>query len=303
MDFLDLPDAAKQHFPSHGWLAGVTGMRSIKLPVLRLFQPGHPSFSRFSDNGLAGMWLQANSPYRTLRQLGIALRDLHSVIRFVLPTLDESWNDRPPSSERDRAFTAQHEAWGRIEILLIAIFVLLRRLAEELIVASRPILFEHWHCAPKEMKTAIRWAREGKLSSAGPLCNVEVLENALLTQTGWLASLREDDGIRDILIHRQHILQVSAQGVKAPGDDKCRWRVTAHLVLDSARSKRRVDLLPALSTCLEGVCAFMSSLYRCVGPIDGYCRDDALTLTGMDNDIVGFWPAITGEPHQVPLMD
>lgn len=299
--FLPLPEAASL-FPSHGWLASSTGLRHLRLPIMRLFQPGHPTYARFVDNNLAGVWLQSRSPTRTLRQLAVALRDLHGNLKELLPVVRADWHSREPSSERDEALTRLHEGSERIEISVVAAFVLLRRLADELMAASRPFLFEHWHSAPEKMRAAVAKAREGALARDRPLCDVDILADALMNNTGWFDQLcKSDEGIRDILMHKDHMLQVGPQGTRRPGDADIDWRICVHLVRSAKGTVRGIDLFPALIACVAGACQFMERLYRCASREVGYRRGDILFLTGADSDAVGFWPAIGGHRTEFPL--
>lgn len=301
IQYTDLTPEAQKHFPSHGWITGCTGVRHLRLPVLRLYQSGHPTFKHFVENNLGGMWLQCRSPYPTLRQLAIGLRDLHAEIRELLPIVQNEWLSREPSRERDIALTRQHEGYERIEILLIAAFVLLRRLANELIDASRPFLFKDWQSAPRSLAVAVSQARDGKLAKAKPICDLDILTDALQNHTSWLDQLRKDKGIRDILIHKEHILQVGASGSKQIDEVDFNWRINACLVQGRPGALHRIDLFPALIDCIAGACRFMDKLYRSVSPTDGYQNGDALSLTGSDNDIVGFWPPVLGTGTGFPL--
>jgi len=303
MRYTDLTSEGQNRFPSHGWITGHTGIKHLRLPILRLFQLGQPTYERFVENNLGGMWLQCRSPYRTLRQLAVALRDLHAEIRVMLPIVQEDWYPREPSRERDNALTRVHEGYERTEISLIAIFVLLRRLADELIDASRPLLFKHWQSAPRKLAVAISKARDGTLAEAHPICDFDLLTDALQNHTAWLSRLREDKGIRDILIHKEHILQVGAQGSKSPEDVKFNWKITASLLQGRPGATHSIDLFPALIDCIDGACLFMDRLYRSVSPIDEYQKGDVLFLTGADNDAVGFWPPILGTRTEFPLTE
>lgn len=300
MQYTEITPEAQHHFPSHGWITGCTGVRHLRLPVLRLYQHGQPSYERFVENNLGGMWLQCRSPYRTLRQLAVGLRDLHAEIRVMLPIIQEDWNWREPSRERDNAYTRLHEGYERTEISLIAAFVLLRRLADELIDASRPFLFKDWHSAPRQLAVAVSKARDGTLAKAKPICDFDILTDALQNHTSWLDRLREK-GIRDILIHKEHILQVGARGTKQPNEVDINWRISASLVQGRPGALHIIDLFPALVDCIAGACRFMDRLYCSVSPTDGYQKGDVLFLTGSDNDIVGFWPPILETRTEFPL--
>ena len=301
MSPFDLNPASEQHAPTHGWIRSASGVRHLRLPVLRLYQMGQPTYARYVEYNMAGMWLQFRSPYRTLRQLAIVLRDLHREARDVLTITQHDWLHQEPSSDRDGALNRQREGNERIETLVMTAFILLRRLADELIDVSRPFLFQNWHSAPRKMSTAVTAARDGLLGKAKPLCAIDILSDALLHHTDWHAQLRKHDGIRDILVHYPHVLQVGSAGSKAADESNFKWRISAQLATIEQGELRTVDLLPALLECVAGACQFMAGLVRCVAPIDHYERGDLLFLTGSDNDIVGFWPAVEETSTEFPL--
>lgn len=289
--FFDLTPGQQSCFPRHGWMSNESGRRHLRLPVLRLYQQGEPTHARIVERNAGGMYLQSRSPFRTLRQLAIALRDLHKESTVIASLYRAEWASREPSSGRDDALTRVSEGQQSIEILLIAIFVLLRRLADELIDASVPFLFDSVASAPRAMKAAVRMARDGALEKAKPICNLDVLRDALLNRTQWWAQLR-DQGIRDTLVHQPHILQVNGQGSRAPEDSETSWCVSASLVTIKSGEPHVVDLIPALVDCIAGACRFMDLLYTCAAPLNGYGKCDALILIGADKDVVGFWPPI-----------
>jgi len=300
--FFDLPPSASGFFPAHGWIAGLTGVPCLRLPVQRLYQLGEPTQKYFVNNNIGGLWLQTHSPTRTLRHLAVCLRDLHSEVREILP-LQEMW-DGPVSDTRDEALTRQQEGLDRLAILLIAGFTLLRRLADELVDASRPFLFEHWQSAPRQMKVAKGQVARAELQRLRPICNLDVLNDALTNHTGWFEQLRQDDGLRDILVHRPHVLQISAQGQSRRSQSGIEWRLTAHLVRPqpaTAGGLSVVDLFPALLECVDGACGFMERLVTAIGSLCGYEQGDFQFLTGRANDIVGCWPPIGGSRTQFPF--
>jgi len=228
----------------------------------------------------------------SLRQLAIALRDLHAEVTVLVPILEEEWMQQPPGTERDAACTRYREGTERVEVLLIAIFVLLRRLADQLIDASRPVLFAKWQSAPRALKTAIAMAQSDSLSSLKPRGSLCLLQEALLHRTSWFELLRKDEGIRDILVHKDHILQVGGQGSRAPADSATNWRVSAQLIRWRGGEVATIELFDLLRECLHGACSFMEQLCRSVGMTGGYGRGDFLFLTGEDSDLTGFWPQI-----------
>lgn len=289
-NFYEVSSEVDAVFPRHGWVESMSGARFLRLPILRLYQLGEPTFDAYTKNGLGGVWLQCRSPYMSLRQLGIALRELHAEVMVLVPILEQEWMERPPSKERDDAGTRYHEGKERTEVLLIAIFVLLRRLADQLIDASRPILFEQWQSAPREMKKAISMAESDSLRALGPRCRLDLLQEALLQCTGWFEQLRKDEGVRDILVHKDHILRVGGQGFRAQTDKETTWRVSAQLIRQRRGGLVTTELFDVLRECLCGACEFMEQLCRSVGLAGGYGRGDLLFLTGDDGDVVGFWP-------------
>jgi hypothetical protein len=153
-------------------------------------------------------------------------------------------------------------------------------------------LFEKWQSAPRALKTAISMAESDSLSTLGPRVDLGLLRVALLQRTGWFEQLRKDEGIRDILVHKDHILQVSGSGSRAPTDPRTNWRISAQLTRRRGSSIVTVELFDVLRECLRGACDFMEQLCRSAGMAGGYRRGDYLFLTGEDSDIVGFWPAV-----------
>ena len=302
--FWDLPPEANEHFPVHGSIISPTGIRLLRLPVMRLYQHGQPTDRHFMKNKISGVWRQYRSPNRTLRQLAVCLRDLHREIREITPLTGLLHENGTDNNKRDRDLTRHKEGLERSEVFLIAAFVLLRRLADELIDTSRPFLFEHWKSAPRMMKVAVSSARDDKLKLLNPICDVDVLTKALLEHTSWLDRLRDVGGIRDILAHRPHYLQLGAHGLRNPDETSINWRITALLSQwNRGKGFRHIDLFPALIECIDDVCIFMEHLCISVGLDNGYQQGDYLMLSGQDNDIVGFWPPIQGTRTEFPLMD
>ena len=291
-DFQALQASTLPLFPRHGWTKNVQGVRQLRLPVLRLYQPTLPQYEIYAKEGLAGTWLQVRSPYQSLRQLAVALRDLHRVIATLHEIAKGDWFGKAVSAERDEALTRQREGIERAEVLLIASFVLLRRLADQFLDATRPLLFEDWKSAPRAMKTAIASARTGSLSKLKPRCDLDRLVAALMNEVEWFEDLRQEDGIRDILVHKAHLLQVGTPGSRSEGDEDWTWTVTAQLVRIGAKGVQTVDVLPVLRKCMAGLCLFMEEFLGATGIGTEYARGDLLYLTGRDVDVTGFWPPI-----------
>lgn len=202
---------------------------------------------------------------------------------------------RAPSAERDSAFERQQEGTERVEVLLIAIFVLLRRLADQLIDASRPILFEKWQSAPRQLKTAVAALSSNALPALGPRCDLGVLAEALLKHTGWFEQLRKEEGVRDILVHKDHTLLVGGRGHRAPTDERTLWRMSAQLIRWQGGDLKSIELFDVLQECVCGACDFMEQICKSIGMSGGYEQGDRLRLTGDEGDIVGLWPPLLRE--------
>lgn len=292
-----------EHFPAHGSMIALTGFRGLHLPVIRLYSMGNPTYRHFESYKKSGRWLQFRSPFRTLRLLAICLRDLHREIREITPLFNGFEDLGTINHKQGLEFTRYLQGLERSEVFLIAAFTLLRRLGDELIDTSRIFLFKDWERAANSMIDACKDARNNRLRKLNPICNVDVLTNALSYHTRWFERLTRDGGIRNILIHRPHILQVNSGATQAPDELSRRWRVAASLVYENSDNKMMVlDIFSALVECVEGVCKFMECLCISVNLVDGYQRDDHLFLSGEDNDIVGFWPPIGALRTEFPLM-
>lgn len=303
-NILEIPEEAQTYFPAHGWVMGSSGVRLLRLPILRVFQHMHKAYIRYQELGIAGSWLQANSPFRTLRLLAIGLRDLHYELRLLDPILHQDWYDKPPSEARNHALTDQRERFERCEVLLISVFTLLRRLADDLMGALRPLLFDHVDSAPRELTTAIQLAQNGKILKAGPRYEPEVLIDILLNETDWLGKLRKENGIRDTLTHRPHQLSVGATGSSNASSAKIDWRVFAQVVVQTKTGIQATDIFPLLIDCIEGACSFMTSITRLIGGMERYENADWMVVMGNDADLIGFWPEIgRRSPRIFPVMD
>ncbi len=291
-NFFCLPENTKACFPRHGWTRNITGSRQLRLPLLRLFQFESPHYEIFNANGLAGIWLQCHSPSASLRMLAVCLRDISSEFQIILATNEEDWDNRPVSDERNRSLTRNQEAMERSEVLLISAFVLLRRLADQIMDAARPLLFEDWKSAPRQMKTAVSMARSGRISELQARCNSQRLIDALVSKTAWFDAFRQEDGVRDILVHKEHFLSVGSLGTKPTESADYSWRVTVDLMRVKNGEIANLDIMPVLRTCLEGLCDFMEAVYLSLNEGGDYAIGDTVFVTGNDDDVTAFWPSI-----------
>lgn len=274
-NILNLPDDAQHFFPAHGWIQSESGVRHLRLPILRAFRYGQLGFAKLQRLPNAGALGQFVSLPSTLRLLGLALRDLHDQILIVKANADAAFFDKEPSPARDEAFNRQRESIEHSEVLLIAAFTLLRRLGDDLMYGLRPILFEHWRSAPPKLPEAIKLAESGKLSGLKPYCDVDSLERILIDKTEWLGLLRDKGGIRDILVHKQHMLGMGVSGTRPENSEHTIWRVYANPVCsDGGRSPKYTRPVVAQKVHRRGVC-----IHGIPYPLDRRC--DELRARGL----------------------
>ncbi len=177
----------------------------------------------------------------------------------------------------------------------MAAFALLRRLADDLVFALRPALFACHESAPRKLATLVNRQNAHGLDDLRPICDLDVLNQALRDHTSWLFKLRGEkkDGIRDVLIHYPHTLMIITSHT-----GKGASRIRVQLTDDR---DRRYDLLPILVECMDGLCSLMTLLCEAIGVLRGYTAWDHVVLSGLDNDVVGFWPPIFGERPSLPM--
>ncbi len=154
-------------------------------------------------------------------------------------------------------------------------FTLLRRYADDLILALRPALFANYQSAPRKLAILVDRRNAGGLDKLEPIGNPEMLDQALRECTSWLSKLRgsENGGIRDILIHRPHNLMV--MGTKR---GKAPWKVR---VLLTDERKRQHELLPILVECVDGICSLMTLLCQAIGVLKGYTESLRMAFGGV----------------------
>jgi hypothetical protein len=114
--------------------------------------------------------------------------------------------------------------------------------------------------------------------------------------------LREEEGIRDTLVHWPHMLSLNPSGTKPQGAEKFTWQISGALTTHTSKGLRSIDVFPKLVECLSGACEFMTSITNLIRDMVDFDRGDIMFLTGQDNDIVGFWPNIIGGQHEFPLL-
>lgn len=281
----DVADAnAAKLFPSHGWATNSQGVKILWCPLKRLLaSPDATLRKKGSSQTLPpGTKLDALPFSETLRKLATTLRELHEVVRVAC--------DRPCDDEPE-TLTSELRAFEIVPLYVDLAFVYLRRIADLLAVACRPLLFEHWQSAPRAFK---EWVADvDHLESYKPFCDFAVLREAVVNHSAWFEALRGTSpvtgkkGIRDALEHRGVRLLV---GKQQAGDNRPRFTVT---VDSRARDVEiRKDILPLVPEAVSGLCGVMTGVHSAIGVGSQYEGGDVLSLVGTDDDIVGYWPQI-----------
>jgi hypothetical protein len=170
-------------------------------------------------------------------------------------------------------------------------FIYLRRIADLLVVACRPLLFEHWQSAPRAFK---EWVADvDHLESYKPLYDFALLRQAVVSHSAWFHALRGTypvtgkKGIRDAFEHRGVRLLV---GKGQTGDNRPEFTV----MVDSRARDVEIhkDILPLVPEAVGGLCGLMTGIHTAIGVGTQYEWHDALSLVGTDGDRVGYWPQI-----------
>jgi hypothetical protein len=279
-DFAD-PTEAKL-FPSHGWAVNSQGVKILWCPLKRFLET---TLRRKAGSGSLAPKTAGNAAAfsETLRKLARTLRELHQVIRTSC--------DNPCSVHDPGALTADDRAMEMVPLYVDLAFTYLRRLPDLLVVASRPVLFDHWQSVPMDFSCWVSHVDD--LASHKPSSDFTVLREAIVHHSGWFNELRDTSpltgkkGIRDTLEHRRVRLLV---GKQQAGDDRPRYTV----MIDSPDPDVGIhkDILHRISDSVAGLCHLMTGIHSAIGVGSQYEWGDVLSLVGTDDDIVAYWPKI-----------
>lgn len=197
-----------------------------------------------------------------------------------------------PCTLRDpEALTVDLRAMEIVPLYVDLAFTYLRRLPDRLVVACRPLLFNHWQSVPRAFK---EWISDAdRLASYKPSCNFHILREALIDNSAWFNELRDispvtgKKGIRDAFEHRGVRLLV---GKQQAGDERARFTV----MIDSRASDVDIhkNILSRIPDSLIGLFRLMAGIHSAIGFGSQYEWGDFLSLVGTDDDIVGYWPQI-----------
>jgi len=278
-----MKDEVRTRFPAHGWALNPNGLNLLRFPICG------PLWVRFDPESLVFV--------QTLRRLVQTLGELHRITRVCsdMPNL---------GSDPDRRSVLLKEL-GNAPLFIDLAYVYLRRLADRLARALRPLLFPDIKFGSAPMKfsalrellsnveTANRRLDSGKVDAA-------MLCSAFFAHSNWYTVLTAnpdeekgiDKGIRDAMEHWSVALQIGQSGC----EPDFKMQTSAHLVM---RSQGRLlnqnqDLIVELRNGCADLCGLLTGICQSIRLTGNYDRMDygPTATTGLDEDIVGFWPAI-----------
>jgi len=282
-DFADVEQAGR--FPRHGWAENSQGIKLLWIPILRLLGSVHRIRDERGVSSLEARYSLYMAPFtKTTRKLATTLRELHELVRkspgpFSLHQTSEDW----------RQFKREHDM---LPLYIDFAFVYLRTLADQLAIASRPVLFANHKSVPTTFKTLRDFVNdEERVELAVPICDPHLLASALANHSSWFDSLRQTvpekgkpkKGIRDAILHRPATVEILYTG---------EGRLAPFLFSPSDDVDCGTQLLAALRDMLAELCDLWTGIHTAVGWGERYESAAHLPLTGTDDDIVGFWPEI-----------
>jgi hypothetical protein len=274
-------------YPAHGWALNSQGLKLLWCPLNLLMAQPHLMLKRvgLSDREVLIRSGQQVSFWPTFHSLVVCLRELHYHTRLACHHFPDMEAPLPTNSD------ISYRASEVVPLYVDLSFIYLRRIADRLAAEPRPLLFQHWKSVPEEFNN---WISDTiRLESHKPLCDFDLLRNALTTNSEWFRRLRGIDdaskkkGVRDALEHRRIRMIVGAQ--KA-GDERPRYTVFLHSRQQDVDD--RAELLTELSRAVQGLCKLMEGIHRAVGGAQHYQGGDSVVLIGNDEDITSYWPEI-----------
>ena len=233
----------------------------------------------------------------TVSKLATTLRELHNIERrarevpLILDTPVGLRGYQPSPSDKESLEFGQ-EVFEMTPLFLDLAFVYLRRLAYFLTATSRPVLFEKYGEAPQHYKELVERVNDrDKVNALKPICNPDLLQQALNDHSSWFASLtaREQTGkgLRDAMEHRLSFVVATRQ--QSGGNPP---RLSVQLYSRAHDVGIQPDLTSTLRDIVKDMCELWTGLHAAVGWANEYDSRDALVLIGDDDDATGFWPEI-----------
>lgn len=280
--------------PNHGWAYNSQDMKLLWLPIFRLVSPIYAAEirTRAGAKDLTKYQFSEIRAFRTSAEnLFLVMREIAKCIRIgsVPPFHIENVRDR----------VAAQNARELFPIYIEITYIQLRRLADNFTRAARHVLFEHTKSFAMEYKGLLKSIESGSINNHKPLCDVDLLTDAIRTNSSWYDTLRQKEnfekmipkGVRDKLMHES--ANISVGNISPDGES---WQLFAHL--DDYYSKRPrwlVDLLVVLKDSISDLCNLWDGICRSANlqPEATYKLSpygDVFFLFGNDVDITYFWP-------------
>lgn len=294
-DISNADQASRYH--SHGWAINSQGAKLLWLPILRLVEQ-YQIIQIRNSHGITKQlshkqWFEVQAFHATIYHFALALREIYKCHRIGTAHVGFDDPDIEGRIESD-------EASRLVPLFIDLSFIYLRRIADLFALTSRYVLFKKAGSAPTKFKDLKLLIASGKkLSRLEPICNIDLLQKAFASHSGWLDRLRDSNdnsgvvqkGIRDIMEHFGVSVSISHQ---KSGNDP--WRIYASLGHPSvAPVIYRPDLIQTLKESVKEISIFWTAICEAAGlpqmAIGVYASCiDRLSLTGIDDDTVGFWP-------------
>jgi hypothetical protein len=169
----DFESAEKaSRYPRHGWARNSQRFKLLRFPLLSLVRStGAVRQAKRAPTLDPDDKARALLPfYDGVRNLAIILREISLLTRTPISITPGS------PEERDRAWRATE----LVPVHVDSAYLQLRRLADRLVVAVRPVLFAKFgQVSPKFTKLREFVQDERTMNSAEPICDVKLLQDAL----------------------------------------------------------------------------------------------------------------------------
>ena len=286
LSFADPEQAAR--FPRHGWARNTEGIKLLWLPIQRPMQIAHTirHDKGVVEHKVPGSGKDVYAFSQIAQKLGMALRELHN--------LERRGRDIPLSTDTE-SVAFGFEVGEKVPLYMDLAFIYLRRLADFMTMAIRPVLFESIRSAPQTFKGLQALVNnQTKINALKPICNSDLLQQALNDHSAWFDSLTAKTGggkgIRDAMEHRvSYVTAIRQHGHGPP-------QVRAFLQSSAGDVDVHVNLMSTLREIVADLCDLWTGLHASVGWPNEYGEGGTggglLYLSGNDEDITGFWPEI-----------
>jgi hypothetical protein len=290
IEFNISPTSKVNLFPKHGWAKNEQGVKLLWLPIVRLVHNAEQirSNQNLTTRLSTAHWQEIRTFHQKMSRLTLILREMHKLKNLAAYELGDMHVD----------IHEKIEAGIMLPLYVELCYVYFRRIGDELIRATRYVLFRNFESAPRELKNLQKLVCDtSRLRALVPICDEEQLINAVQNHTSWFSELRETTtvkgvmrkGTRDLLEHHSVLLGHQTSRV---GDEP----MASEMYLHQANGQSR-ELLSTVKAIVDDFCAFCTAIQSAVDWGSTYKAwvipyGDCLTITGSDDDITGFWPEI-----------